>query len=126
MVFLLFPNYHLFYLKHNNKIDSIQIELEYSKSIAIIKETNRTAQDSIIIVYTYDSLPLMSEKKFNNFYSSTLVKNYKKEMFKIINQKTGDEFFDKITEVYISKLIDPSDMQKLILIQDYQIHPTQL
>ena len=63
----------------------------------------------------------MSEKKFNNFYSSTLVKNYKKEMFKIINQKTGDEFLDKITEVYISKLIDPSDMQKLILIQDYRL-----
>jgi hypothetical protein len=109
------------YLKHNNKIDSIQIELEYSKSNAIIKETNRTSQDSIIIVYTYDSLPLMSDKKFNNFYSSTLVKNYKKEMFKIINQKTGDEFLDKIKEVYISKLIDPSDMQKLILIQDYRL-----
>ena len=40
---------------------------EYSKSNAIIKETNRTSQDSIIIVYTYDSLPLISEKKFNNF-----------------------------------------------------------
>ena len=109
------------YLKHNNKNDSIQIELEYSKSNAIIKETDRVAQDSIIMVYTYDSLPLMNDKKFNKFYSSSLVKNYKKEMLKIINQKTGDEFNDKIVEVYISKLIDPSDMQKLILIQDYRL-----
>lgn len=109
------------YLKHNNKIDSIQIELEYSKSNAIIKETNRTGQDSIIMVYTYDSLALMNDKKFNKFYSSSLVKNYKKEVLKIFNQKTGDEFYDKITEVYISKLINPSDMQKLILIQDYRL-----
>jgi hypothetical protein len=109
------------YLNHYNKNDSIQIELEYSKSNAIIKETDIISQDSIIMVYTYDSLPLMNDKKFNSFYSSSLVKNYKKQMLKIINQKTGDELNDKIVEVYIAKMIDPSDMQKLILIQNYRL-----
>lgn len=116
----------IIYLNHYNKNDSIQIDLEYSKSNAIIKETDIVSQDSIIMVYTYDSLPLMSDKKFNSFYSSNLVNNYKKGMLKIANQKTGDELNDKIVEVYISKMIDPSDMQKLISIQIYKlVDPTK-
>ena len=70
----------LFNLSATSLFVSAFFSLEYSKSNAIIKETNRTSQDSIIIVYTYDSLPLMSEKKFNNF--SFIFRN--SEIFNII------------------------------------------